>query len=337
MKPDRHVLLHAARALVLALGLVYSGRAFAAPCIGTYTDAFPGSTLEPFWTSNSTCGTIQVTGGQLVLTKTSGCEAYGGPYVAQDSTVTVLCGDFDVRVDFNLVIYPVPTDGDLVAGLRVYQSGGPWAGTIERYNRALGACNPSTQNYKAFSTNSDNCGGSSAVTWLPTTDETGSFRLTRTGSTIGMYYGSGGGWALLRSDPVVTSNLYAFLYLGTNGGLNTAATVAFSNFSMVSGTAGVAGDVLPREPELARPAPNPAHLPLALHYALPRAATVRLAIYDVAGRRVRLLLSGEESAGRHDQPWDLRSDDGRSLGAGLYFVRLDVEGRTLSQCLAVLR
>ncbi len=111
----------------------------------------------------------------------------------------MLCGDFDVQVDFDLLSFPVPASGDIVAGIALYQVGGPWAANIQRYNRKLGACNPSTQTYKAFSTNSSNC-NSAAVTWQATTDQSGKLRVTRQGAIIQMYYWSAGAWSLMRTD-----------------------------------------------------------------------------------------------------------------------------------------
>lgn len=110
-------------------------------------------------------------------------------------------------------------------------------------------------------------------------------------------------------------------------------------FAMQVAAAGTVGvpDVPPVEISFARPSPNPAREALTLRYALPREATVRLAIYDITGRRIRGLISGAEPAGPHAVGWDLRDDDGAAVGVGIYFARLEVERRTLIQKLAALR
>lgn len=87
----------------------------------------------------------------------------------------------------------------------------------------------------------------------------------------------------------------------------------------------------------ASPSPNPARASLTLRFSLPREAPVRLAIYDVSGRRVRQLASGAQPAGEHAISWDLRDDGGRSVGTGLYFARLEVQGSALTRALATLR
>lgn len=47
-----------------------------------------------------------------------------------------------------------------------------------------------------------------------------------------------------------------------------------------------------------------------------------LAIYDCAGRRVRVVASGAIAAGPHGWTWDGRDEAGRACPAGLYFARL---------------
>ncbi len=70
--------------------------------------------------------------------------------------------------------------------------------------------------------------------------------------------------------------------------------------------------------------PNPFAAATTLRLSLPRAAAVTLAIYDVTGRRVRVLARGEwMEAGPATRDWDGRRDDGGSAPAGLYLARLD--------------
>ena len=87
----------------------------------------------------------------------------------------------------------------------------------------------------------------------------------------------------------------------------------------------------------ARPSPNPARDQVRLRFSLPRAAEVRLAIFDLGGRRVRDLVSGMEPAGTHEIAWDLRDESGRPIPAGLSFARLEVEGRVLTERVTTLR
>jgi flagellar hook assembly protein FlgD len=54
---------------------------------------------------------------------------------------------------------------------------------------------------------------------------------------------------------------------------------------------------------------------------------VRLAIFDVAGRRIRTLCDGRVApAGVSTVVWDGTADDGRELPAGIYLCRLMTPG-----------
>jgi len=75
--------------------------------------------------------------------------------------------------------------------------------------------------------------------------------------------------------------------------------------------------------------PNPAPSGVLVPLALPRAAHVRAALLDVAGRRVRVLVDGALPAGEHLLRWDGLDDRGGPCASGLYFVRLETEGRAL--------
>ena len=72
---------------------------------------------------------------------------------------------------------------------------------------------------------------------------------------------------------------------------------------------------------LARPTPNPAHGLALLRFSLPAAGEARLEVLDLSGRRV-WSRSASLAAGAHEERWDGRDDAGRTLGAGLYMVRL---------------
>jgi probable HAF family extracellular repeat protein len=71
-----------------------------------------------------------------------------------------------------------------------------------------------------------------------------------------------------------------------------------------------------------RVSPNPVTDDLVVRFALLEAGVVRLAVFDVAGRKVATLRDGELSAGAHTIPW--RSTP--SLPAGVYYARLETPG-----------
>ena len=85
-------------------------------------------------------------------------------------------------------------------------------------------------------------------------------------------------------------------------------------------------------------APNPCRESTLIRYALSDPATVRLAIYDAAGRRVRQLIDAEtQQPGIYPVTWDRRDEAGRRVASGLYFCRLQTSAFTESHRLVCVR
>lgn len=69
--------------------------------------------------------------------------------------------------------------------------------------------------------------------------------------------------------------------------------------------------------------PNPFESVTSIRFDLARPASVRLEIFDVTGRLVRVLMNGlQKSEGRYSAAWDGRGDDGAYTKAGIYLCRL---------------
>ena len=88
---------------------------------------------------------------------------------------------------------------------------------------------------------------------------------------------------------------------------------------------------------LSRPQPNPSNGRMQFSYTLPHDGHVRLAIYGASGRRVRALDEGPRDAGVHAVIWDGLDDARHDAAPGMYWVRLEAEGRALRQMVAVLK
>jgi hypothetical protein len=82
----------------------------------------------------------------------------------------------------------------------------------------------------------------------------------------------------------------------------------------------------PVESRVLRATPNPSRTPVELTFATAVRGRARLALYDLAGRRVRSLFEGELPAGESRVRWDGAGDQGAAVGAGVYFARLEREG-----------
>jgi mannosyl-glycoprotein endo-beta-N-acetylglucosaminidase len=83
--------------------------------------------------------------------------------------------------------------------------------------------------------------------------------------------------------------------------------------------------------------PNPLVAATEIRYALPRAARVSLAVYDVAGRMVAELVDREQEAGAYRVVWRGRNRDGKEVAPGVYFYRMTAGGFAAVRKLVVIR
>jgi len=83
--------------------------------------------------------------------------------------------------------------------------------------------------------------------------------------------------------------------------------------------------------------PNPFSSTTTIRVDLATAGAMQVAVYDVAGRRIRTLAGGTREAGRYAFVWDGRSESGERAAAGIYFVRLRTKAETHSSPVIVLK
>jgi hypothetical protein len=84
-------------------------------------------------------------------------------------------------------------------------------------------------------------------------------------------------------------------------------------------------------------APNPLSRRTVIAFDLPQPQSVRVQVYDAAGRLARTLAEGPFVAGRHQRVWDGTDDRGQPVGVGIYFVRFETETVQSRQKIVVLR
>jgi hypothetical protein len=73
---------------------------------------------------------------------------------------------------------------------------------------------------------------------------------------------------------------------------------------------------------LLKPHPNPFSDETRIEYVLASSGHVGLSVYDIRGRKVATLADGPVSSGSHSVTWRGDADDGSTLAAGVYFVRM---------------
>ncbi len=83
--------------------------------------------------------------------------------------------------------------------------------------------------------------------------------------------------------------------------------------------------------------PNPFSLSTSFGVVLARPSRLTLGVYDAGGRLVRSLVSGMPASGVSTLSWDGSDARGMATPSGIYFLRAEVEGRTLTQRLCRVR
>ncbi len=82
------------------------------------------------------------------------------------------------------------------------------------------------------------------------------------------------------------------------------------------------GDQDPVVSGIALNVPNPARVPVPLDFRMLSDAAVSIEVFDVTGRRVRVIEHGPRFAGTHRVSWDGRDEQGMVAGNGIYFYRV---------------
>jgi hypothetical protein len=79
---------------------------------------------------------------------------------------------------------------------------------------------------------------------------------------------------------------------------------------------------IPKTYQLFQNYPNPFNPATEIEYQLPKASEVELAIYNVLGEKVRILVQEKKDPGVHQVRWDGINDRGIPVSSGIYFYRL---------------
>ena len=127
-------------------------------------------------------------------------------------------------------------------------------------------------------------------------------------------------------------------------GRTTDGTGGFSILSTATpGSSNGTGVAITTGPEafqfsLAPPYPNPSSGTVSIAFEVSDARPVRLAIYDVLGRRVHTILEGPVVPGSHLLTWDGADSKHRMAATGVYFIQLeDIEAghRVMTQLMRI--
>jgi hypothetical protein len=83
--------------------------------------------------------------------------------------------------------------------------------------------------------------------------------------------------------------------------------------------------------------PNPFNPTTSIRFELKHDADITLAVYDASGAFVSNLASGPYKLGVHDVVWNGTNAEGSRVASGVYFYRLDAQGKTLTRKMVLLK
>jgi hypothetical protein len=168
------------------------------------------------------------------------------------------------------------------------------------------------------------------IRWFAGSDAAGPFRVLRSS-------GGDGGYCIVHEEPPAASQQIAFTYRDRDVVPSTeysyeVAVLEGANWiasTPVSATTAAAGFALQA------PVPNPSEGGARIDFNVPKEGAAVLDVLDAQGRVVRRILNGRTTIGAHSVRWDGRAESGRRMSPGIYFLRLQFEGRTLSRSAVV--
>jgi hypothetical protein len=109
-------------------------------------------------------------------------------------------------------------------------------------------------------------------------------------------------------------------------------TIHYSDPAKVDVRAGGTTQDVPAVFALGQNFPNPFNPETTIRYGLPSRSHVELAVYNMLGERVRVLVEEEQEGGIHEVRFD-----GSSLASGVYFYRLQSAGLVQTKKLSLLK
>jgi len=119
-------------------------------------------------------------------------------------------------------------------------------------------------------------------------------------------------------------------------GAAARSDLSFDLSATVANT-GTGTEAIPSLTRLVGNHPNPFNPRTTIAFDLAKAGRVRLAVYDVRGRRVASLVDGFRAAGSWSEVWDGTDLSGRPVASGVYLYRLEADGVDQTRSMTLVR
>jgi hypothetical protein len=149
------------------------------------------------------------------------------------------------------------------------------------------------------------------------------------GRTSSVEYNTGSGYVTGDANIDFTDGLRITSLTASPGVTWTSESGAFSD--------GVTGVPEAAELQLHQNVPNPFNPQTAISFSLGLTGHARVAVYDLAGRRIALLTDETFAAGTHAVTWNGRDSRGRAMPSGSYLIRLETAEGVESRSVMLVR
>ena len=83
--------------------------------------------------------------------------------------------------------------------------------------------------------------------------------------------------------------------------------------------------------------PNPFNPSTAITFKQSSDQKVKIEIYDILGRKVRILTSEYYPAGKHSVIWNATDDSGRTVSSGTYLYRVMTDSHVITRKMLFIR
>jgi len=130
---------------------------------------------------------------------------------------------------------------------------------------------------------------------------------------------------------------YGLISIESNDSNNPTVTVPCTlTVSSEVGIDEIAGN-MPVSFSLDQNYPNPFNPRTEVRFALPARSNVNLAVYDLLGRHVKTLVSGELDAGYHVVTWNGDDGAGNAVSSGIYFYKIETNDFSMTRKMIMLK
>ena len=114
--------------------------------------------------------------------------------------------------------------------------------------------------------------------------------------------------------------------------------IVADNFGQfVNTTLSLDQNIAPGEFKLYANYPNPFNPATIITYDLAEASVVELSVFDMRGRKIKNLFSGQQNSGKYHATWTGIDDFGKNVGAGVYIYKLKVSDKIFSRKMIMIK